>query len=147
MNGILKMSDHAKSVHGGSLVAPQGKWTWADGAGPQSGVAVVAFFTALAVVSGCVLLAVLFKPNQYFTEKFPLSGILQKTMEAFGVAGTFHPGHLYVHSFCMHICISLCSQSSVCPCPYLIPHLTQGNAECNALKRVPSYTETDQKQL
>lgn len=46
-------------VRGFSLVALQ--WTGTDGAGSQSGTAVVADFTALTVISGCVALAVLFR--------------------------------------------------------------------------------------
>lgn len=70
----------ASSVWSLLLVALQTKWTWTDRAGPQSGVAIVTVFTALAVISGCVFLAVLSNnssdKNQHLSEKFSLFHML-----------------------------------------------------------------------
>lgn len=134
------------SVCGVSLVAPQGKWTWTDGAGSQCGVAVIAVFTALTVVSSCVLLAALLRINQYLIEKFTLSNFFLECFLPFLVllehSAQDFDSFTLLH---MHICTSLCSQSSVCCSSYLCPDLIQEDADCNSLNQ--TYTEMTETQL
>lgn len=96
---------NVKSVCGFSLVVPQGKWTWTDGAGAQSGVAVVSVFTVLAVISGCVVLAALFRSNQCII-------VRKKDLQLWNF-GTFSPRCLYfstsIHAYLYisHMCAPL----------------------------------------
>lgn len=96
------LSMNAKSVCGFSLVVPQGKWTWTDSAGPPSGITIVSVFTVLAVISGCVVLAALFRSNQCII-------VRKKFVHSVQDVYTF----LLLY---MHICISLSSQSRVLLC-------------------------------